>query len=181
MENTGVCRQAEHPLGAVAARQEQRWERIFRTRMVNNTVRSITLLLTAGCVVLIGSFMTRGFAEEVHCPETISVKQSLAKPEQGWNESTSDMPNRLAGVTFLDGPPEQKASLVNEGERVVKGKQISTWRFDSQSQIWLSCRYSGSNIVLSRALTRGTTVCSVTYNPRQTIAGLPSIEKIECR
>lgn len=146
-----------------------------------NTVRAIKLPLIAGCIVLVGSFVTCGFAEEVHCPETISVKQSLAKPEQGWKESTSDMPNRLAGVTFLDGPPEQKASLVNEGESLVKGKQIATWRFGSQSQIWLSCRYSGSTIVLSRALAKGTSVCRVTYNPRQTIAGLPSIEKIECK
>ena len=144
-------------------------------------MRAIKLLLIAGCVVFIESFVTRGFAEEVHCPETISVKQSLIKPEQGWKESTSDLPNRLAGVTFLDGPPEQEASLVNEGESFVKGKQIATWRFGSRSQIWLSCRYSGSNIVLSRALTEGTSVCSVTYNPRQTIAGLPLIEKIECK
>jgi hypothetical protein len=142
-------------------------------------VRGIKLLLVA--IVFVGSLVTRGFAEEVHCPETISVKQSLAEPVQGWTESTSDMPNLLAGVTFLEGPPEQKASLVYDDEHTVKGKRIATWRFDSQSHIWLSCGYSGSNIVLSRTLTKGTTVCSVTYNPSQTIAGPPLIEKIECK
>jgi len=133
------------------------------------------------CIVCTGLFVMRGFAEEIHCPETISVTQSLAKQEQGWKASTSDTPARLAGVTFLDGPPEQKASLVNDGESRVNGKQIATWRFGAKSQIWLSCRYANSSIVLSRALPKGTAACSVTYNPRETIAGLPSIEKIECK
>lgn len=146
-----------------------------------NFARAIRLLVMAGCIVLCGPPLTRGLAEEMSCPETISVKQSLAKPEQGWTQSTSGMPNRLAGVTFFDGPPEQKASLVNDGESRLKGKQIATWRFASQSQIWLSCVYSGSTIVLSKALKKGTSVCKVTYNPRETIAGLPSIEKIDCK
>jgi hypothetical protein len=145
------------------------------------TVRGIKLLLIAVCVVFSGPLATRGLAEEVHCPDTISVKQSLTKPEQGWKETTSDLPNRVSGVTFLDGPPEQRASLVNDAESSVKGKQVATWHFGSQSQIWLSCSYSGSNIVLSRALPKGTSVCSVTYNPRQSVAGLPLIEKIECK
>lgn len=133
-------------------------------------------------LVFVGLFVaTQGFAEEVHCPESISVKQTLAKQEPGWKEGTSDTPIRLAGVTFLDGPPEQKASLVNEEEGVMNGKQIATWRFGAKSQIWLSCRYSGSTIVLSRALPKSTSSCTVTYNPRQTIAGLPLIEKIDCK
>jgi|SRR5579862_4444453 len=144
-------------------------------------VRAKQLIQIVCCFVFVGCFVARGFAEEIRCPETISVKQSLAKQESGWKESTSDMPNRLSGVTFLDGPPEQKASLVNEEESVANGKQLATWRFGTQSQIWLSCRYSGTNVVLSRALPKGTSSCSVTYNPRQTIAGLPLIEKVECK
>ena len=91
------------------------------------------------------------------------------------------MPNRLAAVTFFDGPPEEKASLVNDSERRAQGKQIATWRFGVKSHIWISCGYSGTNIVLSRALGDGTKQCMVTYNPRQSIAGLPVIEKIDCK
>jgi len=137
-----------------------------------------TLLVT---IVFIRLLLMRGFAEEIRCPETIAVKQSLARSVEGWQESASDMPNRLAGVTFFDGPPEQKASLVYDSERSVKGKQIATWLFVAKSQIWLTCGYSGSNLILSRILTNGTTSCSVTYDPKLTVAGLPSIEKIECK
>lgn len=135
----------------------------------------------AQCIGLLGSLATYGFADEVHCPDTIAVKQNLSKPEPGWKEGMSDLPNLLAGVTFFDGPPEEKASLVNDSERRVQGKQIAIWRFGPQSQIWISCGYAGSNIVLSRALAKGTSGCSVTYNPKVTVAGLPSIEKIECK
>lgn len=137
------------------------------------------VLLSA--IVSVAFLVTRGFAKQVHCPENISVKQSLAQPLQGWKESASDMPNRLAGVTFFDGPPEQKASLVYDDEHVIKRKQIATWRFTRQSKIWVSCGYSGSNIELSKALTEGTTSCSVTYNPGITVTGLPSIEEIDCK
>jgi hypothetical protein len=128
-----------------------------------------------------GSFAARGFAEEVRCPETIAVKQNLAKPEPGWKESLSDMPNRLAGVTFFDGPPEEKASLVYDAESLVKGKRITRWHFGPQSQIWLSCRYVDSSVVLSRALMKGTSECQVTYDPSVTTAGLPLVEKTECK
>ncbi len=120
-------------------------------------------------------------AESLICPDTISVKQSLAKPEQGWKEGRSDLPNRLAGITFFDGPPEQKASLVNDSEKRVNGKQISTWLFTPDSNIWISCEYAGSNIELFRAVPKGTAACSVTYNPKQTVAGRPSVEKIDCK
>jgi len=119
-------------------------------------------------------------AADLHCPDTISVKQTLVKSVPGWRESPSDLPIRFAGVTFFDGPPGQKASLVYDSESTVKGKQIAVWKFDARSQIWLACSYSGSNIVLSRALAKGTSKCTVTYNPKETIAGLPVVEKIDC-
>jgi hypothetical protein len=123
----------------------------------------------------------RAPAADLRCPDTISVKQTLVKPEPGWRESPSDLPTRFAGVTFFDGPPEQKASLVNDTASVVNGKRIAVWKFIPQSQIWVSCSYSGSNIVLSRALAKGTSKCTVTYIPKETIAGLPAIEKIDCQ
>jgi hypothetical protein len=143
--------------------------------------RSVRIAFSiAACACIVGLSATVGIAAEERCPESISVKQTLVKPEPGWQPGTSDLPIRLAGVTFFDGPPEEKASLVNDSESIVKGKQVAVWRFGPQSQIWLSCRYASSNIVLSRALTKGTSTCRVTYIPKQTIAGLPAIEKIEC-
>lgn len=121
-----------------------------------------------------------GLAAELHCPGNISVKQSLVNKEPGWREGASETPILLAGVTFFDGPPEQKASLVYDSETLLKGKQVAVWRFGSQSQIWISCRYSGTTVVLSQPLSKSTSTCKVTYNAKQTIDGLPVIERIEC-
>lgn len=137
--------------------------------------------LIAACIAILGSSMEPALAAEVHCPETVSVNQSLAKPEPGWKPGTSALPIGLAGVTLFDGPPEQQASLVYDSETMLHGKQIATWRFGPNSDIWLSCQYSGTLIVLSRALPKNTTVCLVTYNPKQTVAGLPLVEKIACQ
>jgi hypothetical protein len=137
--------------------------------------------LIAACIAILGSSVGPALAGEVHCPETVSVNQSLAKPEPGWKPGTAALPIILAGVTLFDGPPEQQASLVYDRETLLHGKQVATWRFGPNSGIWLSCQYSGTVIVLSRALPKNTTVCSVTYNPKQTVAGLPLVEKIACQ
>jgi len=139
-----------------------------------------TTLLIPGCFCAAALFVAAGSAAELHCPDTISAKETLVKAEQGWKESRSDLPIRFAGLTFFDGPPEQKASLVNDTESMVKGKRIAVWKFGPQSRIWISCSYSGSSIVLSRPLAKGTSKCTVMYIPKQTIAGLPAIEKIDC-
>ena len=133
---------------------------------------------------LIALFTAHGIADDVvSCPETIAVKQKLAQPVSGWTDGTNELPNRHASVTFYDGPPEQKASLVNQGETHSKGKDYATWNFGSDlgNRIWIACGYAGTNVVLSRPLAKGVSQCTVTYNPRQNVAGLPLIERIVCK
>lgn len=142
----------------------------------------MTPKLTAGlCAWVLAGAVPALFAADVRCPETIPVKQAIVKPFEGWTASTSDLPIRLAGVTFYDGPPEQKASLVYDGTMTRNERRIAIWRFASQSEIWLACSYAATNIVLSRPMPKGTSTCRVTYISNQTVAGLPAIEKIECQ
>lgn len=137
--------------------------------------------MAALCACLLAGGVLPLFAADVHCPETIPVKQTLLKQFQGWRESASDVPIRLAGVTFYDGPPEQNASLAYDSDNTSHGKRVAVWRFARQVETWLACSYAGTNVVLSRRLPRATSICRVTYISNQTIAGLPAIEKIECQ
>ncbi len=122
-------------------------------------------------------------ADATTCPAKIDVHQQLATSVSGWTPIADDSPHQLAGITFFDGPPKEKASLVYDDIKKAGGKQIATWTFspDSSRQTWIACSYSGTSLQLTKALPAGTRSCVVTYDPREQIASLPSIEKITCK
>jgi len=132
-------------------------------------------------VVLLGSFCHA--ADLVTCPASITTRQDLASTISGWTTLKDDTPHNLAGITFYDGPPAEKASLVYDNIKKVKGEQIARWSFAPHNgrQTWLACSYAGTIIELTRTLPSQTTACSVTYDTTETIAGLPVIKKIACK
>jgi hypothetical protein len=91
-------------------------------------------------------------------------------------------PNLLAGVTFYDGPPKDMASLVPD-ETHVKGKVLASWDLTPNPgrQYWLACGYSGTRLTLTRPLAKELRSCTVTYDPKVTVDGLPSIERFACK
>jgi hypothetical protein len=140
-----------------------------------------TLLICAVLTSLLCEFSVA--ADSALCPSTIRVRQELAAPVAGWTPMEDDTPVQLAGITFYDGPPAEKASLVYDQMTKVGRKQIARWRFTPEAgrPIWVSCNYSGTTIELTRGLPSKTTSCEVTYDPQQQISGLPLIEKIACK
>lgn len=132
-------------------------------------------------VLLLGTQWSLALAEEVGCPGTIVVNQSLAKQRPGWVAGVSDRPVQLASLTFFDGPPEQKASLVYDSWKRIQGKNVAVWTFSTERPTWFSCGYSATGIVISRALPKGTLKCTVTYSLKETIDGLPHIEEMHCK
>lgn len=138
------------------------------------------------CFFLVLGSMAGGAAsgaQIVSCPDSITTRQELTQSVSGWEPINSDLPLRLAYVTFYDGPPKNKVSLVNDSSRKEEGREIATWKFlkSGDTPIWLSCSYSGTTVVLARALPGTVSSCSVTYNTRQRVAGMQRIEKIDCR
>jgi hypothetical protein len=126
--------------------------------------------------------LTLSAADVVQCPPTIAVKQQLVAAVLGWSVTSDGMPHQLAGLTFFDGKPEDKASLAPDKNVAGKGKSVASWTFDASGRpIWLACQYAGTNVVLTRELPRGTRTCSITYTAGVTIAGLPVIEKVDCK
>jgi hypothetical protein len=152
----------------------------FRDRVVYfMTRRTIPFCVT--CVVL---FCISSFgAQPANCPDSVAVHQQLTAAVNGWTTMIDDTPHRLANITFYDGPPQQGAPLIYDQRMAAAGKETATWHFLSRAdrQIWVGCSYAGTAIVLTKALPRSTSTCSVTYDPRQTIVGLSVIEKIVCK
>jgi hypothetical protein len=122
-------------------------------------------------------------AETLTCPASIKTTQQLSSPVAGWKTSLDDAPQRLASVTFFDGPPTEQASLVYDDVKNVDGKRTATWRFNLSSAraIWLACQYSGTSVVLRRSLPRTVSTCAVTYSHTAEAAGLPAVESMHCR
>jgi hypothetical protein len=122
-------------------------------------------------------------ADSVTCPATITTRQELTSKIAGWMPMTDDTPHNLAGITFYDGPPSEKASLVYDKITKTKGEETAVWNFDSKNerQTWISCSYAGTSIELARTLPPHTTTCSVVYTSQEHIAGLPVIKKIACK
>jgi hypothetical protein len=95
----------------------------------------------------------------------------------------SPEPHRLEQVTFFDGPPEELASLVYDDLKTAGKQQVAVWNFAANPRgFWISCAYSGTAVVLSRRLPAGIKTCRVTYDKTaSSAAGLPAIQKIDCR
>ena len=117
------------------------------------------------------------------CPKAIAVQQQLTSAAPGWTALLDDAPHQLAGITFYDGTPQEKASLVYDSIKKSAGKQKASWEFASTGhrQIWIACSYSGTSVQLGQALPAGMKSCEVEYDTRVQVAGSPLIEKVECK
>jgi hypothetical protein len=116
------------------------------------------------------------------CPAKIEVKQTLAQQIAGWFVGYDDMPHLLSGMSFFDGKPEEMASLVPDSQSLSGGTKVAVWTFGATGRtVWVACHYAGTGIVLQRELPKNTQSCSLTYSTRETIAGLPVIEKVNCK
>jgi hypothetical protein len=121
-------------------------------------------------------------ADMMRCPPTIDVKQQLAAPVPGWSIASEGLPHQLAGLTFFDGKPADKASLAPDKQVGIKGKTVASWTFVATGRpIWVACRYSSTDIMFTRELPKNIRTCAITYSTTETIAGLPIIEKVDCK
>jgi hypothetical protein len=123
------------------------------------------------------------FAQGSYCPASISVKQTAEKIPDGWTATQDDMPNPWEGVTFYSGPPKENASLVYDRWTKSNGVESGIWHFarNASPPIWLSCRYSFTNVALAKQLPSNTTECMVVYKARTSPAEPLEIQKVACR
>ncbi len=119
---------------------------------------------------------------EARCPATVAVEERVPEPPSGWSVTQRQGGHRLAGVTFYDGPPSERASLVYD-ETVTHGDEwIASWHFTQGPRpFWIECRYENTAMQLARALPPTVTVCRVTYDKR--IVSDPrhdEVRRLEC-
>ncbi|WP_143079798.1 STY0301 family protein [Bosea lupini] len=137
------------------------------------------ILMAAGLfVVLAGEALAAP-----QCPAEVETQQQLTAAIPGWRDLRSKTPHRVSQVTFYDGQPSEQVSLAPDATRKVRDREVSTWQFASTSErrTWIECGYAGTSISLAQELPAGTKSCSVTYNPKVRLSGLPRIEQLDCK
>jgi len=137
-----------------------------------------------GCLVFFFSLrLSAGEPQKVGCPDQVQVVDAqLAKPIEGWNTTLDTTPHRLTSVTFFDGTPEEQASLVPDRESHTRTSKTAVWLLKGKPEraYWLGCYYSGTSLILSRALPSGLTECTITYSSSEKIEGRAAIKTISC-
>ena len=130
----------------------------------------------------IAASATAWAADAVQCPLKIEVNQRLAVQAPGWSAISDALPHQLAGLTFFDGNPADKASLAPDKQVKINGKSVASWVFPAGDRpTWVACRYAWTEVQLARALPKSTRTCSITYSTGETISGFPVIEKVDCK
>lgn len=127
------------------------------------------------------------------CPETIKTRQSLLEAVSGWSgtqehsgiskglNNAAYSEHKLAQVYFSFGPPEGPAwpawLAPDRSTPAIKGRWRSTWKFQRSDEIWFSCRYRGTTVLLSRQIAAGLKSCSVKYSQNQET----TVENVSCQ
>jgi hypothetical protein len=116
-------------------------------------------LLPATVLLILG--ITPALAD-VSCPMSISVTQNPAAPAAGWTEGKENLPTDLSGVTVFDGPPEELASLVPDGDSEDDKTTTEFWTLAANPRgYWITCHYSSTTVTLTQRVPGTAMRCEV--------------------
>jgi hypothetical protein len=134
----------------------------------------VVLLLALGVLV---SSMTH--AAEFACPEELYMAQSPKTPP-GWTSFDEADKGRhpFENAGFSEGPAEDYAWLRPDREKKTKKGVVLVYDLRMLARgAWLNCHYSGTTVILGRALPRTMTECRVTLDPKYKV---PVTQRVDC-
>lgn len=130
------------------------------------------LVCSLRCLVPVALFIhAPAGARDLSCPETIETQQSIAgNAPASWRaaiDKAAGAPvSHWDGVAFSDGPPENLASLAPDDSEARGGNRVDIYKFPASvfKQIWLSCSYAQTAVILTRNPGLIGSVCRVTFD-----------------
>jgi len=119
---------------------------------------------------------------DVSCPLSITVSQALTAPVADWTEGAESLPTELSGLTVFDGPPEELASLVPDGDSETDKTATEFWTLAANPRgYWITCRYSSTTVTLTRRLPDSATRCEVVREKEIAfIGGQKAVRSMAC-
>lgn len=99
---------------------------------------------------------------DVSCPMSIRVDQGLTAPVADWTAGAEVLPTELSGLTLFDGPPEELASLVPDGDSETDKTTTEFWTLAANPRgYWITCHYSSTTVTLTQRLPDTAARCEV--------------------
>ncbi len=107
------------------------------------------------------------------CPFSIVTKQSIDVDPAGYESIADNSSHIWQTVSFYKGKPELQPSLAPERSN----KNRADWSFSMSDNIYISCGYYQTSVVIYKALPHGVHACHVTYEKmmKSTFAELPQV------
>jgi hypothetical protein len=103
---------------------------------------------------------------------SVGVAQSLTAPVAGWTEGAETFPTQLSGVTVFDGPPEELASLVPDGDSEDDKTTTESWTLAANPRgYWITCHYSSTTVTLTQRLPDTARRCEVVRDKELSFIG----------
>ena len=102
----------------------------------------------------------------------IQVNQSLTAPVAGWTEGQENYPTELSGLTVFDGPPEELASLVPDGDSEDGKTTTESWTLAANPRgYWITCHYASTTVTLTQRLPDSAARCDVVRDKELSFIG----------
>jgi len=154
-----------------------RYGRLFCIFVMTLLKKSVVAAIFAASSVALAHGPT---PEVINCPAQIEQNETVKTTPQGWYQwNTNPSGQRqFFDITFSDGPPENAVYLNPVQVKTTAQGEINIYDFRSTSfsKIWLSCLYRDSTLAMTRELALQDNVCTVTYQGKQPIKKVTSIE-----
>jgi hypothetical protein len=115
------------------------------------------------------------YAAKPACPDSINTKQSLKNKVQEWLEFRSEDGTILKSIEFYDGNPFKKIHLAPDNAE--KGASEQVWTFQKNQEIWQLCRYTNTNITLTKQMPAGLKTCTV----KNSATVSPKVDDVTCK
>lgn len=133
---------------------------LFNCTVVKVKAKTIRPLLLAIIALLI---CKTSFSEPIECPRELEgITQTLPPPRE-WNVIyIKDPKNQLSDALIYEGPPEEIHSEIYDDYVEKKNadnseEAVATWKIAEVKNPWIECRYSNTNISLTKKLDNLTT------------------------
>jgi hypothetical protein len=144
-----------------------------------STLRTVALrVATVSALCAVASVSE---AQAIECPASIPVQESVAPAAvQPWLVyDTKEGPYNFYGVTFSDGPPQNRLFLAPSKAIRSKSSRQEIYDFKSAqvTAVWLLCLYRDTSIAISRKLEGSVARCRVTYDPKTQFR---SVKAVDC-
>ena len=116
---------------------------------------------------------SQAWADAPSCPKSIQVAETPGAIPQGFkafangNKPSADLTisatRDLNNIQFSDGPPNETAWLAPDNE----DRGFESWHFlpSPGKQIWFTCGYSDTRVILSAPLPADIKFCRVSHDP----------------